>query len=122
MSRAITWRLNTVGRRDNTIDCWHWRQRSAEGRFDRLPGFARELAGLPVDMFVVGGEASIRAAMQATDKIPITGMSALATELAGKRVELLKEIVPRAVHAAVLWNSRIQAKVTEWQDKSRRAA
>jgi ABC transporter substrate binding protein len=46
-------------------------QRSAEGRFDRLPGFARELAGLPVDMFVVGGEASIRAAMQATDKIPI---------------------------------------------------
>lgn len=46
-------------------------QRSAEGRFDRLPGFARELAGLPVDMFVVGGEASIRAAMQATDQIPI---------------------------------------------------
>src|SRR5262249_49535259 len=115
-------------------------QRSAEGRFDRLPAFARELAGLPVDMFVVGGEASIRAAMQATDKIPIimtlapdpigsgfitslarpggnvTGMSALATELAGKRVELLKEIVPRAAHAAVLWNSSIQAKVTEWQD------
>jgi ABC transporter substrate binding protein len=99
-------------------------QRSAEGRFDRLPGFAQELAGLPVDMFVVGGEASIRAAMQVTDKIPIvmtlapdpvgsgfitslarpggnvTGMSALATELAGKRVELLKEIVPRAAHAA----------------------
>jgi hypothetical protein len=43
-------------------------------------------------------------------------MSALATELAGKRVELLKEIVPRAVHAAVLWNSSIQAKVTEWQE------
>jgi putative ABC transport system substrate-binding protein len=111
-------------------------QRSAEGRFDRLPGIARELAGLPVDMFVVGGEASIRAAMQATDKIPIimalapdpvgsgfinslarpggnvTGMSALATDLAGKRVELLKEIVPGAVHAALLWNSTSQAKVT----------
>jgi putative ABC transport system substrate-binding protein len=91
-------------------------------------------------MFVVGGEASIRAAMQATDKIPIimalapdpvgsgfitslarpggnvTGMSALAPELAGKRVELLKEIVPRAAHAAVLWNSSVQAKVIEWQD------
>jgi ABC-type uncharacterized transport system substrate-binding protein len=91
-------------------------------------------------MFVVGGEASIRAAMQVTDKIPIvmtlapdpvgsgfitslarpggnvTGMSALATELAGKRVELLKEIVPRAAHAAVLWNSSVQAKVSEWQD------
>jgi putative ABC transport system substrate-binding protein len=115
-------------------------QRSAEGRFDRLPGLARELADVPVDMFVVGGEASIRAAMQATDKIPIimalapdpvgsgfitslarpggnvTGMSALAPELAGKRVELLKEIVPRAAHAAVLWNSSVQAKVIEWQD------
>jgi putative ABC transport system substrate-binding protein len=115
-------------------------QRSAEGRFDRLPGFARELAGLPVDMFVVGGEASIRAAMEASDKIPIimtlapdpvgsgfitslarpggnvTGMSALATELAGKRVELLKEVVPHAVRAAVLWNPNSQAKATEWQD------
>jgi putative tryptophan/tyrosine transport system substrate-binding protein len=115
-------------------------QRSAEGRFDRLPGLARELAGLPVDMFLVGGEASIRAAMQATDKIPIimtlapdpvgsgfvaslarpggnvTGMSALAPELASKRVELLKEVVPRAVRVAVLWNSSSQAKVTEWKD------
>ena len=115
-------------------------QRSAEGHFDRLPGFARELADLPVDMLVVGGEASIRAAMQATDKIPIimalapdpvgsgfvtslarpggnvTGISALAPELAGKRVELLKEIIPRAVRVAVLWNPSSQAKVTEWQD------
>src|SRR6516165_11788754 len=46
-------------------------QHIAEGHFDRLPGLARELAGLPVDMFLVGGEASIRAAMQATDQIPI---------------------------------------------------
>src|SRR5262245_51015095 len=130
--------LGDVGR----VEGHHFQieQRSAEGRFEHLPGFARELAGLPVDMFVVGGEASIRAAMQATDKIPIimalapdpvgsgfitslarpggnvTGLSALAPELAGKRVELLKEVVPRAAHAAVLWNSSVQAKVTEWQD------
>ena len=115
-------------------------QRSADGRLDRLPGLAGELARLPVDIFVVGGEASIRAAMQATGTIPIvmtlapdpvgsgfvkslarpggrvTGMSALAPDLAGKRVELLKEIVPRAVRVAVLWNSSIQAKVTEWKD------
>jgi putative tryptophan/tyrosine transport system substrate-binding protein len=119
---------------------FHLEQRSAEGDFDRLPGLARELAGLPVDMFVVGGEASIRAAMQATDQIPIimalapdpvgsgfvaslarpggnvTGMSALAPELAGKRVELLKEVAPRAVRVAVLWNSSSQAKVAEWHD------
>ena len=115
-------------------------QRIADGRSDRLPGLARELARLPVDMFVVGGEAAIRAAMQATDTIPIvmalapdpvgsgfvnnlarpggnvTGMSALAPDLSSKRVELLKEIVPRAVRVAVLWNSTIQAKVAEWKD------
>jgi putative ABC transport system substrate-binding protein len=115
-------------------------QRSAEGRLDRLGDLARELARLPVDLFVVGGEASIRAAMQATDQIPIimtlapdpvgsgfvatlarpggkvTGMSALAPELAGKRVELLKEMVPRAVRVAVLWNPSSQAKVAEWKD------
>jgi putative tryptophan/tyrosine transport system substrate-binding protein len=46
----------------------------------------------------------------------VTGMSALAPELAGKRVELLKEVVPRAVRVAVLWNPSSQAKVTEWKD------
>jgi putative tryptophan/tyrosine transport system substrate-binding protein len=45
--------------------------RSADGRLDRLPALASELARLPVDMFIVGGEATIRAAMQASDKIPI---------------------------------------------------
>src|SRR5262249_3601166 len=84
--------------------------------------------------------ASIRAAMQATDQIPIimtlapdpvgsgfvaslarpggnvTGMSALAPDLAGKRVELLKEVVPRAVRVAGPWDSSGQAKVTEWKD------
>jgi putative tryptophan/tyrosine transport system substrate-binding protein len=91
--------------------------RSAEGRLDRLPALATELARMPVDMFVVGGEAPIRAAMQASDKIPIvmtlaadpvgsgfvaslahpggnaTGMSALAPDLAAKRMELLKEVI-----------------------------
>ena len=46
----------------------------------------------------------------------VTGMSALAPDLSSKRVELLKEIVPRAVRVAVLWNSSIQAKVAEWKD------
>jgi putative tryptophan/tyrosine transport system substrate-binding protein len=98
------------------------------------------LAALPVDILVAGGEASIRAAKQATDKIPIvmtlaadpvgsglvpslahpggnvTGMSALAADLAGKRVELLKEVVPRASRVVVLWNSNNQSKVVEWKD------
>jgi putative ABC transport system substrate-binding protein len=114
--------------------------RSADGRLDRLPALATELARMPVDMFVVGGEAPIRAAMQASDKIPIvmtlaadpvgsgfvaslahpggnaTGMSALAPDLAAKRMELLKEVIPGAARVAVLWNSSNQSKVAEWKD------
>jgi putative tryptophan/tyrosine transport system substrate-binding protein len=127
--------LGYVERRHFTME-----DRSAEGRLDRLPALASELARLPVDMFVVGGEAPIRAAMQASDKIPIvmtlaadpvgsgfvtslarpggnlTGMSALAPDLAGKRLELLKELVPPAARVAVLWNSSNQSKVAEWRD------
>ena len=114
--------------------------RNAEDHSDRLPALAAELVRLPVDILVVGGEASIRAAKHATDKIPIvmalaadpvgsgvvpslahpggniTGMSALAADLAGKRVELLKELVPRAGRVVVLWNSDNQSKVIEWRD------
>jgi putative tryptophan/tyrosine transport system substrate-binding protein len=114
--------------------------RSADGHLDRLPALAAELVGLPVDILVVFGEAAIRAAKQATDKIPIvmtlaadpvgsglvpslahpggnvTGMSALAADMASKRVELLKEVVPRAARVVVLWNSNNQSKVIEWKD------
>src|SRR6516165_12803803 len=45
--------------------------RNAEGRMDRLPALASELALLPVDIFVVFGDAPIHAAMQASDQIPI---------------------------------------------------
>ena len=114
--------------------------RGAHGHLDRLPALAAELVGLPVDILVVFGEASIRAAKQATDKIPVvmtlaadpvgtglvpslahpggnvTGMSGLAADMASKRVELLKEVVPRAARVVVLWNSNNQSKVIEWKD------
>ena len=114
--------------------------RSAEGRMDRLPALASELALLPVDIFVVFGDAPIRAAMQASDRIPVvmtlaadpvgsgfinslarpggnvTGLSNQAPDLAGKRLELLKEIIPRAARVAVLWNPSNQAKIAEWND------
>jgi putative tryptophan/tyrosine transport system substrate-binding protein len=132
-----------LGMRDlGYIEGRHFRMddRNAEGRIDRLPALASELARLPVDFFVVFGDSSIAAAIQASDSIPIvmtlaadpvgsgfvnslarpggnvTGMSALAPDLAGKRVELLKEIVPRAARVAVLWNSSNRAKITEWND------
>jgi putative tryptophan/tyrosine transport system substrate-binding protein len=132
-----------LGMRDlGYIEGRHFRMddRNAEGRIDRLPALASELVRLPVDFLVVFGDSSIAAAIQASDSIPIvmtlaadpvgsgfvnslarpggnvTGMSALAPDLAGKRVELLKEIVPRAARVAVLWNSSNRAKVTEWND------
>ncbi len=115
-------------------------ERYASGQTDRLPTYAQELVDLPVDVIVAGGEASIRAAKRATSQIPIvmtlaadpvgsglvptlahpsgnvTGMSALASDLAGKRVELLKELCPQAKRVAVLWNPSNQSKVTEWKD------
>jgi putative ABC transport system substrate-binding protein len=114
--------------------------RIADGNLERLPALAAELVRLPVDIIVTGGEAAIRAAMQATDKIPIvmtnsadpigpglvaslnrpggnvTGMTNLASEMAGKRVELLKEIIPRAARVAVLWNPSNRSKIEEWKD------
>ncbi len=114
--------------------------RSADGQLDRLPALAVELVRLPVDIIVTGGDAPVSAARQATDKIPIvmpiaadpvgsgfvaslarpggniTGLSALASDMAGKRLELLKEIVPRASRVAVLWNSSSQSKIAEWKD------
>ena len=116
--------------------------RNAEGHLERLPALAADLARLPVDILVAsGGEASVRAAMLATDKIPIimtvgadrigsggiiaslarpggnvTGMSALASEMGGKRLELLKDIIPRASRIAVLWNPDNKSKVAEWNE------
>jgi ABC-type uncharacterized transport system substrate-binding protein len=115
-------------------------ERHAAGQMERPTGYAQELVDLPVDIMVAGGEASIRAAKRATSQIPIvmtlaadpvgsglvpsladpgcnvTGMSALASDLASKRVELLKELCPQAKRVAVLWNPGNQSKVTEWKD------
>ena len=95
-------------------------ERYAAGQMDRFAAYAQELVELPVDIIVAGGEAAIRAAKRATTEIPIvmtlaadpigsglvsslahpggnvTGMSALASDLASKRVGLLKELVPNA--------------------------
>ena len=93
--------------------------RSAEGKLDRLPALAAELVRLKVDIIVSAGLGPTRAAKEATNTIPIvmtnegdpvgtgivaslarpggniTGLSTLAPELNGKRLELLKEIVPK---------------------------
>jgi putative ABC transport system substrate-binding protein len=119
--------------------------RNADGHLEHLPALAADLVRLPVDILVAtGGEASVRAAMQATDKIPIvmtvgadpiggivaslarpggnvTGMSALASEMGSKRVELLKDMIPGASKVAVMWNPDNKSKVSEWNDTQKAA-
>jgi putative tryptophan/tyrosine transport system substrate-binding protein len=101
--------------------------RDAEGKLERLPALAAELVALKVDVIMVGGTLVALAAKQATKTIPIvfasavdpvtdglvsslarpggnvTGLSALAPELVGKRLELLKQVVPGVSRVAVLW-------------------
>jgi ABC-type uncharacterized transport system substrate-binding protein len=103
--------------------------RYAEGKLDRLPALAAELVRLKVDIIVSGGSAPTGAAKEATATIPIvmtqdgdpigngfvaslarpggniTGLSTLAPELSGKRLELLKEIIPRLSRVAVFVSS-----------------
>jgi ABC-type uncharacterized transport system substrate-binding protein len=104
--------------------------RFTENNFDRLPGFADELVRLKVDLIVTGGQNDARAAKNATKTIPIvgtslgdpianglveslarpggnlTGFTAIVDEVAGKRLELLKETVANLSRVALLWNSR----------------
>jgi len=99
--------------------------RSAEGKPERLPAVAAELVRRKVDIIVTSGGSTTRAAKEATSTIPIvmtqdpdpvangfvaslarpggniTGLSSLAPELGGKRLELLKETVPRLSRVAV---------------------
>jgi ABC-type uncharacterized transport system substrate-binding protein len=103
--------------------------RYAEGKLDRLPDLAAELVQLRVDVIVVANEQAINAAKRASATIPIvmvgpadpvgagliaslarpggnlTGLSLMLTELAGKRLELLKEAFPKLARVAVLRSS-----------------
>jgi ABC-type uncharacterized transport system substrate-binding protein len=102
--------------------------RYAEGKFDRLPELAAELVRLNVEVIVAAGVPPTRAAKQVTTKIPIvmagggdpvstglvasfarpggniTGLSDLTVDSVTKRLELLKEVVPKASRVAVLLN------------------
>ena len=118
-----------------TID-YRW----AEGRPDQLPGLAEELVRLKVDVIVAHGAVATRAARRATAAIPIvfassgdavatglvaslarpggnvTGLTIIAPELAGKRLELLREAMPRFTRLAVLWNSANPVVVPEFKE------
>ena len=114
--------------------------RWAEGKLDRLPNFAAELVSQKVDIIVTHGETAIRALKQATKTIPIvvgvtgdlvvtghaaslarpggniTGLVDTSPGLSGKRLELLKEVLPKVLRIAVLWNAGNPVKVLDFKE------
>jgi putative tryptophan/tyrosine transport system substrate-binding protein len=120
---------------------WRW----SEGFPDRLPGLARELVALSPDVIVASGTQAIIAAKSATTTIPIvmtvithpqelglvqslsrpggniTGLSVYPVLFTAKRLELLKEIVPKASVVAFLWNSTSPGERLQIRDMAQAA-
>jgi putative ABC transport system substrate-binding protein len=114
--------LNYVEGKDIVIE-----YRYAEGKQDRILGLVAELVQLKLDAVVIISLPAIRAAKQATKTIPIvmvttgdpvandlvdslarpggniTGLTQLTRDLSGKRLELLKEVVPKISRVGILW-------------------
>jgi len=114
--------------------------RYAEGKLDRIPSLVAELVQLKVDVLVSPALPAIRAAKEATKTIPIvmltnvdpfatgivdslarpggniTGLARFTTELSGKRLELLKEMVPRISRVGVLWDADDLAAATGFKE------
>jgi putative tryptophan/tyrosine transport system substrate-binding protein len=112
--------------------------RYTEGKWDRLPLLAAELVRLKVDVIVVSGTRPIEAVKNATKTIPIvmmgigidavesglieslarpggnvTGLTNLSGQLGGKRLELLKEAVPKLAYVAALYDPEVPVSVLE---------
>jgi putative tryptophan/tyrosine transport system substrate-binding protein len=114
--------------------------RYGEGKVGRLAEMAAELVRLKVDVIVTGGPTSTRTAKQATSTIPIvmasdpdpvangfvsslarpggniTGLATLSPEISGKRLELLKEILPKLSDVAVLGTSTTPGTAQELKE------
>jgi putative ABC transport system substrate-binding protein len=103
--------------------------RWAEGKYERFPALISELLAQKVDVIVTAGTPATLAVKKATSLVPlvmvavgdpvgtgvvpslnrpggnITGLTSISTEMDGKRLELLREVVPSVSHVAVLWNA-----------------
>src|SRR5213596_1806736 len=112
--------------------------RSADGHADRFPDLAAELVRLKIDLLLTRGTPATRAAKRATETIPvvmatmgdpraivasfahpggnITGVTTFSTELTAKRIELLKELVPKLSRVALLHNMGNPAAPPEWEE------
>jgi putative tryptophan/tyrosine transport system substrate-binding protein len=108
----------------NILIEWRW----AEGKYQRFPALISELIASKCDGMVTAGTPASLAVKKATTTIPlvmiavgdpvgtgliaslahpggnITGLTSIASDLEGKRLELLREVVPKISHIAVIWN------------------
>jgi putative ABC transport system substrate-binding protein len=124
--QGLRQRLRELGYVEGQNLAIEWR--AAEGGYGRLSDLAAELVRRKVDVLVTDTAVATRAAMGATQSVPIvtalaadpigdglvtsivrpagnvTGISLMLPELSAKRLELLKEAVPKASRVAVLWN------------------
>ncbi|MEK7875567.1 MAG: ABC transporter substrate-binding protein, partial [Pseudomonadota bacterium] len=109
----------------NVVIEYRW----AEGKYERFPALIAELIALKVDVIVTAGTPATLAVKKATTSVPlvmvavgdpvgtgivaslgrpggnITGLTSISQELEGKRLELLREVIPNLSHIAILWNS-----------------
>jgi putative ABC transport system substrate-binding protein len=116
--------------------------RYGEARAERFPELARELVGLKVDVIVVATDGAIAAVKRETQTIPIvmvnssdpvgtgfvaslarpggnvTGLTNISPELSGKRLELLREVVPGLSRVAFFWNPDVRGNVLDYKETS----
>lgn len=114
--------------------------RYAEGKLDRLPALADDVVRLKVDVIIAPNTPAAVAAKNATKTIPIvfidvtdpiavglvdslprpganiTGFTTIESMLAGKRLELLKETIPKLSRVAVLWNPQMESFAQSWKE------
>jgi putative ABC transport system substrate-binding protein len=124
----------------NIVIEWRW----AEGKYERFPALIAELIASKVEVIVTAGTPASLAVKKTTTTIPlvmiavgepvatglvaslarpggnITGLTSISSEIEGKRLELLREVVPKVSHIAVLWNADSPIQVI--QEKETQAA
>jgi putative tryptophan/tyrosine transport system substrate-binding protein len=117
--------------------------RFSEGSLEPLPRLAAELVALPVELIVASPARPARVAKEATGTIPVvfiqvpdpvalgivtslarpganvTGLSSIASDLTGKRLALVKEILPDAMNIALLWNRPSEGSALVFHEMNR---
>ena len=125
LARSATACTNSATRKAANIIEYRW----ADGKYERFPALVAELIAAKVDVIVTAGTPAALAVKKATTTVPLvmvavgdpvgtglvpslarpggnlTGLSSIAPDLEGKRLDILREVVPTLSHVAILFNS-----------------